>query len=463
MTFFLSFIETLSHSIWQAALLLSIYLLMNVIERNYHPLQKRNFLYLLIGSQFFISVFTFVSFFKGYSFAVAIGVRSLLPNIHLSYLNNYFEFVFTIYLSIVLIKFIQVVFQWTNFKRSYRLKLVRPTAELKIFTEFHSNQLCLRKKVTIWFSHAIKIPVTFGFFKPVILLPISLINNITTEQAELIILHELAHIKSKDYLFNWFLLITETIYFFNPFIKIVAEKLKLEREKNCDFQVLNYQYGSIKYAETLYQLAQKEVFLQRFQLGVFKNSAQLLKRIHFFSENKNLSFKKINYLPILLVLFSFIVLISFLTSAKFVSNSYSATSKISTVPQQKFYQKNKFITLPINQQHTGILKENNYVSVIKEKQNVSKMLSNTTPTHFVANENEAVYLPVSLNENTDSTNEFIYYLENNKTTITQSYKLIRRNDTWVFEPLWMIKITKDSSSQKLNYDSADLLKLTEIQ
>lgn len=462
MTFFYSFLETLLHSIWQTALLLCVYLFVINIARNYHPLQKRNFLYLLLLSQFCVSVVTFISFFYGYNFAVTIGFTTPFQNTQLLLFNSYDGVIFTFYLFVVLVKILQTGIQWSVFKKGYLQEVVRPTACLKVFTEFHSHQLNLKKKVTLWFSHTIKTPVTFGFFKPVILLPISLLNNITTLQAEIIILHELIHIKSRDYLFNWFLLFMETIYFFNPFIKIAAEMLKLEREKNCDIQVLNYQYSSIKYAETLYEIAQNNTFLKRFHLGVFKNSSQLYKRISFFSEHRNKGFKNLNYFSLIFFAFLLTGSICFFMLAK-TSSTNTLFTNAPTNAFEELYQKNKIITLPLYEEEMSVSKKNKYLSVRKAKRNIAKDLTKTSVLDFAKDENQTSYIPVSLQETTDSSKEVIYYIEGNKTTITQSYKVIRRNGILVFEPQWMIKVTRDSTSPKMKIDSTVLIQIKEIQ
>jgi hypothetical protein len=62
----------------------------------------------------------------------------------------------------------------------------------------------------------VKVPLVVGFFKPLILLPVGLIANLPYHQVESILLHELAHIKRKDYLVNLLQSFVETIFFFNP-------------------------------------------------------------------------------------------------------------------------------------------------------------------------------------------------------------------------------------------------------
>jgi beta-lactamase regulating signal transducer with metallopeptidase domain len=452
MNFFYFFIKTLLHSLWQAALLLCAYLLVNLIGRNYHPLQKRNFLYLLLFTQFCISSITFFCFFYSYSFQSTFGLSEYFQKSHIPFLKNYYGLVFSLYITIVTIKILQLIFQWTSFKNNYTSKLIRSTAELKIFTNYHANLLCIQKSVKLWFSSSIKTPVTFGFFKPVILLPIALINNISTQQAELIILHELIHIKSKDYLLNWFLLAMETIYFFNPFIKIAAEKLKLEREKNSDIQVLNYQYSGVEYAETLFQIAQNNIPLKPFQLGLFKNQSQLYKRISFFSTEKNLSFKKLNayFLSMLFILLTAVTTFVMVSKKPLAIKSFAQAYSL---PLRDNFQNKSSIKITSFSKEIVTFKENKKKTNSTLNKENKKSLSPNNFSDYLDIESESMYTPVVYNELTDSTREVIYNVETKNKTITQSYKLVKKNGVWVFKPQWMIVETRPDSLQSQIKDS----------
>ena len=63
----------------------------------------------------------------------------------------------------------------------------------------------------------------------------------------------------------------------------------------------------------------------------------------------------------------------------------------------------------------------------------------------------------------DSAKEVIYNIETQSGTVTQSYKLIQKNGTWIFIPQWMIVETKDSTAKKISFDSSLIKRLTEIQ
>lgn len=460
MTFFYSFIETMLHSIWQAASLLCIYLIVNKIEKNFHPLQKRNFLYLLLLSQFCISVVTFLSFFIGFN--LIIDIKIPFQNNRFAFINNYCPIIFTLYTGIVVVKILQVIIHWSSFRKNYTQQIIRPNAALKNFMDLHANRLCIKNRVTLWFSNSIKTPVTFGFFKPVILLPISIINNISIEQAELIILHELVHIKSKDYLYNWFLLLMEVIYFFNPFIKTLANNLKLEREKNCDVQVINHQYGILEYADALYKIAHNSFILKSFQLGAFKNNSQLYKRIRYFSEDRNLVYSKskdLFFLPVFILVTCAICFFSITKKSALQAPLLSSSTSFSyTFSERKSFVIEK---LPSSKKMTST----------KNKENVLAKIKTTTTTNTVEksiNESQNIddnniFTPVVFDETTDSVKEVIYNIETQSGTVTQSYKLIRKNDTWIFIPQWMIVETKDSTSKKISTDSSLIKKVSTIQ
>jgi putative effector of murein hydrolase LrgA (UPF0299 family) len=82
------------------------------------------------------------------------------------------------------------------------------------------------------------------------------------------------------------LVIIETIFFFNPFITTLCKKIKLEREKNCDVNVLAFQYSPALYAEALLQAERLKQLSPVFQLAAVNQKKDLLHRIQFFTNEK---------------------------------------------------------------------------------------------------------------------------------------------------------------------------------
>ncbi len=109
----------------------------------------------------------------------------------------------------------------------------------------------IKKPVHIWVSDLISSPVTIGYLKPIILVPLAAINHLTTQQLEAVLLHELSHIRRYDYLINLVINFIQTILYFNPFVKAFVKIIEREREKSCDEMVVQFQYDPHGYASAL--------------------------------------------------------------------------------------------------------------------------------------------------------------------------------------------------------------------
>ena len=58
-------------------------------------------------------------------------------------------------------------------------------------------------------------PITFGWLTPIILLPVAICNQLSTDEIETILLHEIAHIIRNDYLANLIISLNQIILIFN--------------------------------------------------------------------------------------------------------------------------------------------------------------------------------------------------------------------------------------------------------
>ena len=80
----------------------------------------------------------------------------------------------------------------------------------------------------------VDMPMTYGIWKPVILIPAALFFQLSPVQLEAIIAHELAHIKRHDYLVNLIQSILEVVFFFHPIFWWINKTAKEQRENACD-------------------------------------------------------------------------------------------------------------------------------------------------------------------------------------------------------------------------------------
>jgi TonB family protein len=153
--------------------------------------------------------------------------------------------------------------------------------------ELASNKLKLRFKPLIVISKKIIVPATFGYLKPVILLPISLISKLPQDQMEAILLHELCHIKRADFLHNILQLIVETLFFYHPLTKWISRDIRKIREQCCDELVLKLEANPLVYAKALTNIASiYNNITNSTHLQIAANDGELLNRIKFFMIEK---------------------------------------------------------------------------------------------------------------------------------------------------------------------------------
>ena len=98
-------------------------------------------------------------------------------------------------------------------------------------------------------------PTLIGWLKPAILLPASLLTGFTPAQIELIIAHELSHVRRFDYLANLAQVAIETLLFYHPVVYWISREVRQAREQCCDDLVLTLGGGNaVAYARTLADL-----------------------------------------------------------------------------------------------------------------------------------------------------------------------------------------------------------------
>ncbi len=83
-------------------------------------------------------------------------------------------------------------------------------------------------------SEAVVVPKVIGLLRPMILLPVSAISGLSTEELEMILAHELAHVRRYDMWVNLLQRMAEAVLFFNPALWILSRRISTLREYCCD-------------------------------------------------------------------------------------------------------------------------------------------------------------------------------------------------------------------------------------
>lgn len=151
----------------------------------------------------------------------------------------------------------------------------------------------LKDKIALVSSRKVDIPITIGHLKPMILLPIGLINRLSPDETQAILAHEIAHIMRKDYLQNLFISTLEILFFYHPSVWWFSATIKAIREQCCDDLALELGAGRIALSKALIQLEEQSPG-PAFALA-FAHKNQLLNRIQRLFQNPSSSMKRNEY------------------------------------------------------------------------------------------------------------------------------------------------------------------------
>ncbi len=297
--------STLLHSIWQgAAVALFLVIIQLGIQRS-----SSNSKYLIgIAAMFLIFVLSVVTFFHSYQSKTEL--KAELPQIIVAESNisqateltdeftfsenndvesginslaNFFYRNLTLIVSFWLIGLIIQSFRFAGgFIYNQRLK-VKDTKNVSIIWEKQFQTLCQKivvsQPVRLMESALIKIPIVIGHLKPVILVPIGLLTQLPQNQVEAILMHELAHIKRKDYLLNLFQSIIDVLFFYHPAVRWISSFVSEHRENCCDDVVVKIFGDKLSFAKALANIQSSQFEAHNYAVAAIGKNKKLFQRI----------------------------------------------------------------------------------------------------------------------------------------------------------------------------------------
>jgi beta-lactamase regulating signal transducer with metallopeptidase domain len=154
------------------------------------------------------------------------------------YLHTYHNTIVLVWFLIICAKAIQLATGLQGIYRLKRTKVYSVNAEWEQWVQQMVDRLGIKQKIALLESGIAKVPMVIGHLKPVILIPMGLLTALTTAEVEAILMHELAHIRRRDYLVNLLQSLVEIVFFFNPAVLWVSQLIKTEREHCCDDMAL---------------------------------------------------------------------------------------------------------------------------------------------------------------------------------------------------------------------------------
>jgi beta-lactamase regulating signal transducer with metallopeptidase domain len=254
---------SLLNSLWQAAILYSLYQLVTGIFNKANASARHALaLCFLAGA----ALWFLIGLFRGFSaypsakeitFTPFIIENTFLYNAYraaTSFAERAMPWFGTAYIACIVFRFVKFGVLMRNTSRVRNTGTVKMPVDWRLYIKNIAAQLGIQKEITALLSYRADTPQVLGFLKPVILLPVACLNHLTTVQTEAILLHELVHIKRNDYFVNLFIATAEILFFFNPFIRQLISSIRREREYRCDDMVLQFRYPPEHYAAALLSL-----------------------------------------------------------------------------------------------------------------------------------------------------------------------------------------------------------------
>ncbi|MDE2459742.1 MAG: TonB family protein, partial [Gammaproteobacteria bacterium] len=121
------------------------------------------------------------------------------------------------------------------------------------------GRMRIQQAIQLFESVRVQAPVVIGWLKPVILIPPSTVCGLDWRQAEMILAHELAHIRRHDYLVNLLQVVVETLLFYHPVVHWISRDARNEREFCCDDVAMQTCGDRLGYLKALAQLEQQRL------------------------------------------------------------------------------------------------------------------------------------------------------------------------------------------------------------
>ena len=95
-------------------------------------------------------------------------------------------------------------------------------------------QCGVERPVRLRLVEGLSSPVTAGWWRPVVLVPASLVTGMPAHLLEALLAHEVAHIRRHDYLVNLAQNVVETLLFYHPAVWWMSGRIRAEREHIAD-------------------------------------------------------------------------------------------------------------------------------------------------------------------------------------------------------------------------------------
>ena len=159
------------------------------------------------------------------------------------------------WLAGVSILLLQLVGGWWRVRRIQAIAMLEPRSEWADSARRLADRLGIARALRVVDSTMVDTPAVIGWMRPVVLLPVAALANLTPSQIEAILAHELAHIRRHDFIVNLAQTMAETLLFYHPGVWWLSRRIRSEREHCCDDIAVQLCGDAYAYAAALTEIA----------------------------------------------------------------------------------------------------------------------------------------------------------------------------------------------------------------
>jgi D-alanyl-D-alanine endopeptidase (penicillin-binding protein 7) len=135
----------------------------------------------------------------------------------------------------------------------------------------------LGREVRLRVVDSLASPITAGWWRPVVLVPASLVAGMPPQLLEALLAHELGHVKRHDYLVNLVQNVIETLLFYHPAVWWLSRRIRAEREQIADDFAARHLGEPRRLAQALSEL--EKLQFSSHHLAQAANGGDLMARI----------------------------------------------------------------------------------------------------------------------------------------------------------------------------------------
>jgi bla regulator protein BlaR1 len=257
--------------------------------------------------------------------SIEMGPR-LIDNL-IGYMSRYSAVMVLVWLLIICAKSIRFMIDVHTLFQVKKTKVYAAGAVLEAKVKLLSAKYGIHQQVKIMQSGLVQVPMVLGHLKPLILVPLGLINGLSAEEVEAILSHELAHIKRRDYLVNLMQSMVEILFFFNPAVLWISNLIRSERENCCDDLAVSTTRAKVDYIRALVSCQEFANAVPAYAMAVSGGKSNLVHRVQRLISARNQSLNKIEKAVLAVVLVSSIILSSAFSGKSSLKQAVSAADE----------------------------------------------------------------------------------------------------------------------------------------